>query len=214
MVEVGAGPASCRPGGWPPPGASALLDHSDPEVQRQANQLVKQCDRITKVVEQLLSFGRRKPAIVGPCDLTTPITAVLELSQAKLPPSIIAVPLSVLRMGTSCLARVRLAMRSSPRRMRGAPAGVADRPLDQTAVTEREQPHVELDVSDPARALAERCPGPVDDELDGHALAHRRQHRNGEFIRADAPRRCHRACHAGGGGGRALEGRAGKYHGA
>lgn len=64
--------------------ASALLDHPDPEVQRQANQLVKQCERITKVVEQLLSFGRRKPAMIGPCELTTPVTAVIDLLGSEL----------------------------------------------------------------------------------------------------------------------------------
>ncbi len=59
--------------------ASALLAHADPEVRRQAEQLVAQCDRITRVVEQLLSFGRRKAAAVAPCDLAEPVRAVIEL---------------------------------------------------------------------------------------------------------------------------------------
>jgi signal transduction histidine kinase len=59
--------------------ASTLLDHPDEEVRRQAGLLVAQCERITHVVEQLLSFGRRKsPAIVA-CDLLRPITSVIDL---------------------------------------------------------------------------------------------------------------------------------------
>jgi signal transduction histidine kinase len=56
-----------------------LLAHPDPEVHRQAEQLVAQCDRITRVVEQLLSFGRRKAAAVAPCDLAEPVRAVIDL---------------------------------------------------------------------------------------------------------------------------------------
>ncbi|HTL32077.1 MAG TPA: HAMP domain-containing sensor histidine kinase [Kofleriaceae bacterium] len=59
--------------------ASALLDHADAEVKRQAALLVTQCDRITRVVEQLLSFGRRKAAVVGPCDLAVPVREVIDL---------------------------------------------------------------------------------------------------------------------------------------
>ena len=59
--------------------ASALLEHEDPEVQRQARLLVGQCDRITRVIEQLLSFGRRKPSAIGVCDLTVAVVAVLDL---------------------------------------------------------------------------------------------------------------------------------------
>jgi signal transduction histidine kinase len=59
--------------------ASALLDHDDAEVRRQAQQLVEQCDRITRVVEQLLSFGRRRPAVIEPCNLVEPVRAVLDL---------------------------------------------------------------------------------------------------------------------------------------
>lgn len=59
--------------------ASALQEHADPEVRRQAGLLVDQCDRITRIVEQLLSFGRRKPVAVGPCDLLVPVVAVNDL---------------------------------------------------------------------------------------------------------------------------------------
>lgn len=59
--------------------AATLAEHSDPEVRRQATLLVAQCDRITRVVEQLLSFGRRKQAVTGPCDLATPVRAVIDM---------------------------------------------------------------------------------------------------------------------------------------
>lgn len=59
--------------------ASALLEHTDPEVQRQAKLLVGQCDRITRVIEQLLSFGRRRPSAIGRCELTVAVVAVLDL---------------------------------------------------------------------------------------------------------------------------------------
>lgn len=59
--------------------ASALTEHADPEVRRQAGLLVGQCDRITRVVEQLLSFGRHRHAQTGRCDLTVPVMAVLDL---------------------------------------------------------------------------------------------------------------------------------------
>ena len=59
--------------------AAALERSSDPEAQRQAHILVEQCERITKIVEQLLSFGRRKPAVIAPCDVDQPVRGVLEL---------------------------------------------------------------------------------------------------------------------------------------
>jgi signal transduction histidine kinase len=59
--------------------ASALLGHVDPEVRRQAELLVAQCERITRVVEQLLSFGRRKAVAIGPCDLGVPVRTVIDL---------------------------------------------------------------------------------------------------------------------------------------
>lgn len=59
--------------------AATLAAHGDPEVRRQATLLVAQCDRITRVVEQLLSFGRRKQVVAGPCDLAVPVRAVIDL---------------------------------------------------------------------------------------------------------------------------------------
>lgn len=59
--------------------AASLAGHADPAVRRQAELLVAQCDRITRVVEQLLSFGRRKAAAVAPCDLAEPVRAVIDL---------------------------------------------------------------------------------------------------------------------------------------
>jgi signal transduction histidine kinase len=59
--------------------AASLQDHEDAEVRRQAQMLVAECDRITRVVEQLLSFGRRKPATITPCDLANPIRTVIDL---------------------------------------------------------------------------------------------------------------------------------------
>jgi signal transduction histidine kinase len=63
--------------------AQALLEHADPEVRRQATILVAQGDRITRVVEQLLSFGRRKPAAVGRCKLSEPVSSVLEMMEPE-----------------------------------------------------------------------------------------------------------------------------------
>jgi signal transduction histidine kinase len=59
--------------------ASVLVAHTDPEVRRQAEQLVAQCGRITEIVEQLLSFGRRKAAVIAPCDVVVPVRAVIDL---------------------------------------------------------------------------------------------------------------------------------------
>ncbi len=59
--------------------SAALVGHADPEVRRQAEVLVAQCDRITRVIDQLLSFGRRKPSAVGRCDLVVPVRDVIEL---------------------------------------------------------------------------------------------------------------------------------------
>jgi len=59
---------------------SALLTRSDdPETRRQAEILVEQTARITRIVEQLLSFGRRRPAVIARRDLTRPVRTVLEL---------------------------------------------------------------------------------------------------------------------------------------
>jgi signal transduction histidine kinase len=60
--------------------ASALRDStSDPEVRRQAQILVEQTDRISRIVEQLLSFGRRRPATLARCKLSEPVKSVVEL---------------------------------------------------------------------------------------------------------------------------------------
>jgi signal transduction histidine kinase len=63
--------------------AAMLGDSKDPEVQRQARLLVEQCARITKIVEALLSFGRRAPAAFAPCDLAVPAKRVLELLEGE-----------------------------------------------------------------------------------------------------------------------------------
>ena len=60
-------------------GAALLARSPDPETRRQAEILVEQTARITRIVEQLLSFGRRRPAVIAPCDLARPVKAVLEL---------------------------------------------------------------------------------------------------------------------------------------
>jgi signal transduction histidine kinase len=59
--------------------ASALREHPDPEVRRQAELLVSQCERITRVVEQLLSFGRRRTAVIAACDVVEPVRSVIDL---------------------------------------------------------------------------------------------------------------------------------------
>lgn len=60
--------------------AQTIIEKSnDADAVRQAQILVEQCERITKIVEQLLSFGRRKPAVIAPVVVDTPVRAVLEL---------------------------------------------------------------------------------------------------------------------------------------
>jgi signal transduction histidine kinase len=60
--------------------AAALLARSEaPETRRQAEILVEQTARITRIVEQLLSFGRRRAPVIAPCDLVQPVKTVLEL---------------------------------------------------------------------------------------------------------------------------------------
>jgi signal transduction histidine kinase len=60
--------------------ASALqLRSADPETRRQAEILVEQTARITRIVEQLLSFGRRRSAVIARRDLARPVRTVLEL---------------------------------------------------------------------------------------------------------------------------------------
>jgi len=60
-------------------GAALLARSADPETRRQAEILVEQTARITRIVEQLLSFGRRRAAVIAPCDLARPVATVLEL---------------------------------------------------------------------------------------------------------------------------------------
>ncbi len=59
--------------------ASTLSEHADPEVRRQGTILVAQGERIARIVEQLLSFGRRKAAHITSCDLAEPVRRVIEL---------------------------------------------------------------------------------------------------------------------------------------
>lgn len=59
--------------------ASTLAEHADPEVRRQGTILVAQSERIARIVEQLLSFGRRRPAAKTTCDLVEPVRRVIEL---------------------------------------------------------------------------------------------------------------------------------------
>jgi signal transduction histidine kinase len=64
--------------------AAALKARSDdPETRRQAEILVEQTQRITRIVDQLLSFGRRRPAVIAVCDLGRPVTSVLELLEGE-----------------------------------------------------------------------------------------------------------------------------------
>ena len=57
---------------------SALATRSaDPETRRQAEILVEQTARITRIVDQLLSFGRRRPPVIAPRDLARPVRTVL-----------------------------------------------------------------------------------------------------------------------------------------
>jgi len=65
--------------------AAALLSRSaDPETRRQAEILVEQTERITRIVDQLLSLGRRRPAVIAPCDLAKPVKTVLELLDGEI----------------------------------------------------------------------------------------------------------------------------------
>jgi len=59
--------------------ASVLRNHPEEEVRRQAELISSQCDRITGVIEQLLSVGRRKPVALGDCDLVKPVRDVIDL---------------------------------------------------------------------------------------------------------------------------------------
>jgi two-component system, NtrC family, sensor histidine kinase HydH len=59
--------------------AALLARSADPETRRQAEILIEQTARISRIVDQLLSFGRRRPAVIARCDLGRPVAAVLEL---------------------------------------------------------------------------------------------------------------------------------------
>ncbi|MCE9577008.1 MAG: HAMP domain-containing histidine kinase [Deltaproteobacteria bacterium] len=62
----------------------ALVERSaDPEARRLAEIVVAQTERITKIVEQLLSFGRRRAPQIARCDLAQPIRAVLDLLERE-----------------------------------------------------------------------------------------------------------------------------------
>jgi signal transduction histidine kinase len=64
--------------------AGALLSrrHDPDEVHRNAQILVEQTDRIVRIVDQLLSFGRQPAAHRGPVDLAVPVGKVLELIES------------------------------------------------------------------------------------------------------------------------------------
>jgi signal transduction histidine kinase len=64
-------------------GAALLARSADPETRRQAEILVEQTARITRIVEQLLSFGRRRQAVIAPCDIAKPVKTVLELLDSE-----------------------------------------------------------------------------------------------------------------------------------
>lgn len=50
-----------------------------PDVVRNANLLEQQCDRITRIVEQLLAYARRRTARHEPLDVAIPVRGVIEL---------------------------------------------------------------------------------------------------------------------------------------
>ncbi len=59
--------------------ADELVHSADPEVARRARILVQQTERIARIVEQLLAFGRRRPPRITRCDLIEPVRQVIEL---------------------------------------------------------------------------------------------------------------------------------------
>lgn len=64
--------------------ASALAARADvqPDVRRTAQILVEQSDRITTIVEQLVSFARKRSARIEGLDPRTPVDAIVELVSA------------------------------------------------------------------------------------------------------------------------------------
>jgi len=76
--------------------ASGLAIRSaEPETRRQAEILVEQAARIARIVEQLLSFGRRRPAVIARRDLVRPVKTVLELLDGEARRRGVALALSV-----------------------------------------------------------------------------------------------------------------------
>jgi signal transduction histidine kinase len=61
--------------------ARALLarDHTTEETRRHARILAEQTDRITRIVEQLMTFARRRPARFTTASMVEPVQAVLDL---------------------------------------------------------------------------------------------------------------------------------------
>jgi signal transduction histidine kinase len=61
--------------------ARSLLarDHTQEEVRKHARILAEQTDRITRIVEQLLRFARRRPARFVEADLAAAVRAVIDL---------------------------------------------------------------------------------------------------------------------------------------
>jgi two-component system, NtrC family, sensor histidine kinase HydH len=61
--------------------ARALLsrDHSAEETRKHARILAEQTDRITRIVEQLMQFARRRPAHFATASMVEPVQAVLDL---------------------------------------------------------------------------------------------------------------------------------------
>jgi signal transduction histidine kinase len=59
--------------------AYELAHHKDPEIAKRGEILLRQTERITRIVEQLMSFGRRRPPRLARCDLIEPVRQVIEL---------------------------------------------------------------------------------------------------------------------------------------
>jgi signal transduction histidine kinase len=64
-------------------GAALVERSSDPEARRLAEIVVAQTERITRIVEQLLSFGRRRLPQIARVDLGQPVRAVLDLLERE-----------------------------------------------------------------------------------------------------------------------------------
>ena len=65
--------------------ARSLLarDHSVDEVRKHASILAEQTDRITRIVEQLLRYARRRPARFATADLAGAVQAVIDLIEPE-----------------------------------------------------------------------------------------------------------------------------------